>query len=486
MAKTLRLLLVTFIVFGALSTYVESAETAQSQASISFERAVVENEYPNSLAFNILAQSFEGEIVSATLFFKVRDDTSTRRQSIEFDEAESVELTYLWDTSSVTIPPSAPIVYHWEVVDSAGNRASTQEETFYYDDIRFDWQILEDEIIAVWWHDRPNSFGERVYEISRQAFKQQHDLFRVDPEHQIRIIIYNDFDEFAAWHSYVSEFTGGQAFPNIGVTTQIVSAYSSVERWLSDVIPHEISHLYFYQATDHPFAVPPAWLNEGIAQLNEFDRDPMALEFAEREIRDGGLLPLWSLTGSFGYKENDVRLAYAESLSAAVFLEERYGSDGISKLLAAYKSGLSGDEALVQGLGVTIFDLQSEWLEWMGVDPEMYPAPTAEPTLAWPTPPTYPTTVPNPTHTAAPEPVSTPVNIITPSPASSGEETQVIAETGNAESKSGPAPTPGSSQNPSSDNSGQDESGFAICGAVALPLLAAVFIFSGSRKSERP
>ena len=280
--RRLRLLLVTLVSLSILISAVDGA-AAQSENAISFEDSVIESDYPNSLIFGITAQSTQGEITSTRLHYSVGIDTTMTLQDVEVDPANRVLLSYTWDTSNRTIPPSTPIVYHWEVMDSAGNRAATPEEIFYFDDTRFDWQILENENIAVWWHHRTESFGERVFEIAQKAIQQQRVMFGADPEQQIKVIIYNDFDEFEEWHSFIGEWVGGQAFPSIGVTTQIVSAYSSIDRWLNDVIPHEISHLYFFQSTDHAYVVPPAWLNEGIAQINEFPPNSLSVEFAEDE-----------------------------------------------------------------------------------------------------------------------------------------------------------------------------------------------------------
>jgi len=487
MQKIARSLLVAGLCAAYLFQYgpfAVSASQVQTPAQITFSKSRIENHYPESLRFFIEAESGDSEIESATLLYAARDATSTTRQIVEIEPANHVKLSYTWDTSDVTIPPSTPVVYHWEIVDALGNRSSSEEETIYYDDVRFVWSILEDENIAVWWHDRSSSFGKNVFEIAQEAFNEQRKMFRSDPEYQIRIITYNDFEEFAEWHSFVSEFTGGQAFPGIGVTTQIVSAYSSVDRWLSDVVPHEISHLYFYQATYHPAANPPAWLNEGLAQLNQFSRDSQAIELAEFEISRGELLPLWSLSGSFGYEEADVRLAYAESLSAAIFISERYGNEGISKLLAAYKSGLSDDAALVEGLGVTLIELQREWLAWMGVDPDRYPTPTAEPTLAWPTPPSYSTpTRLAPTMTETQEPVLSTETGVPPTPSVEKTIDQTIVEIPVTTPPAQQEATSEGSEIPLSETSTKGKGGSPLCGFAVIPLLLVAFVTFRSRHS---
>jgi hypothetical protein len=418
--KNFTMLLLFFIMLGFPNIRVLSQSSQlPTQTGITFSETTFENNFPNDLSFTVTVESDAGEIISAKLYYVLRNDISTTQQILSLDPAKKVSLSFTWDTSNITVPPSTPVYYFWEVTDSSGNMVRSEKALVYYDDIRFDWQIEEDENIAVWWHDRPLEFGNRVFAIAQRAFSEQYVLFQADLDFQIRIIIYNEFDEFAAWHSFINEFIGGQAFPGLGITTQIVSAYSSEEVWLNDVIPHEISHLYLFQASYHPLADIPAWLNEGVAQYNEFTSNDFALSHAQDAIEGGQLLPLWSLSGSFGNDEDDVRLAYAESLSAVIFLVEAYGEHGLANLLAAYKSGLSGDKALQSTFGRTLIEFQQDWLAWLGIPDDMYPTPTPRPTLSIPTAPSMmvPPTKLSADHSTSPTPTlqSTAVTPTTPS-----------------------------------------------------------------------
>jgi hypothetical protein len=378
--------------------------TTRAQTAITLNNETAVSHFPESLSFAINAASSDGDIQSATLYYRFRGSNNWTRQVVEVEPAGEVALSYDWDTSNVTVVPSSPIYYYWDVADSAGNRQQSEESLVYYDDIRYDWQILEDDYIAVWWHDRPSAFGQRVFDIAQRAFSEQYGLFGVAPEYQIRIIIYNDFDEFAGWHSYLSEFIGGQAFPGMGITTQLVTAYDSETSWLNDVVPHEISHLYLYQASYHPLSSVPAWLDEGLAQYNEFDFDgERVLASTQQRILDGELIPLWSLSGSFGYEEEKVRLAYDEAYSAVTYLVDAYGEEGMTQLLAAYRDGLTDDAAFPQALERTLDEFELDWLAWQGVPLEMYPTRTPEPAMAWPTNPpmaALPTNIPTETPTA--------------------------------------------------------------------------------------
>jgi hypothetical protein len=399
------------------------------QEAITFTVFETSNNFPNDLTFSTTVSSNAGEIVDAELVFHLRNQFSSAslsRMKIEFEPASAVDLSYVWDTSAGTIPGAA-VIYYWEVTDSAGNQVRSDEQLVRYEDTRYDWQILENDDIAVWWHDRRASFGEKVFEIAVQAVENQRQLFQADLDFQMRILIYNDFAEFAEWNGVVSEFIGGQAFPDQGVTAQIVSAYGSQEHWLNDVVPHEISHLYFEQVTFNRRSNPPTWLNEGVAQFNEFGSHRATLRDVETAANRGDLIALSALEVGFGYfNESRARLAYAEALSAVTYLVETYGEEGMAALLAAYREGMVTDEAFPAALGVTPGQFEADWTVWLGltegefVTNTPWPLPTFPPS---PTPYILGTAVPD--SAATPTPRATAVAQLPTTPANTPESTAV-------------------------------------------------------------
>lgn len=415
--------LLSLLVFILILSQWDPATAVAQTSPITISPTTTTNNFPQNLTFTTTASSSAGSIISAKLIFTDDEGKGGTQHIIpDIEPAAELTLTYEWDTSRITVVPSQPVYYYWQITDDAGNRANSQLELVRYDDIRFAWQVLEDEAIAVWWHDQPAEFGQLVFDIATTAVAEQRTLFQIEPDLQIRILIYNTFDEFAAWHSFVNEFIGGQAFPPAGVTTQIVPTGSYQEEWLRDVLPHEIAHLYFYQATTS-LSSPPTWLNEGLAQYLEFDDNSLSLRAAEIAVLSGNRIPLYAITGSFGNQEDAVRLAYAEGLSAVTYLIEAYGEDGLAALLAAYKSGLYDEEAFLTALGVTPLEFEYEWIVWLGASPDLYPTPlpTATlaplPTIAMMTTPTRrPTATPTPTETALPTDTAVPTTTSTTTP----------------------------------------------------------------------
>ena len=404
-----------FFIFVILISWGEMKTAVAQTTPITFTSTTTTNNFPLSLTFSTTVSSTEGDIIRAKLIFTDQDGKGgTQNILSDLTPGREIDLTYNWDTSRTTVVPSQPVYYYWQVTDSEGNRVNSELETVRYDDIRFDWQVLENEAIAVWWHDQPSDFGDTVFNIAQAALVQQQQLFQVEPDLQIRIIIYNDFDEFAAWHSFINEFIGGQAFPGAGVTTQIVPPGDYQEQWLLDVLPHEIAHLYFFQAT-RSLSPPPLWLNEGLAQYLELGDNTRVLRAAELAVLSGERIPLYAIVGSFGNDEEAVRLSYAESLSAVTFLIEAYGEDGLAALMAAYKSGLYNEEAFQTALGVSPLAFEYEWIAWLGVPLELYPTPTAEPTMVpFPTAAMMVTPTRRPTHTATPTVTAVPTHTTMP------------------------------------------------------------------------
>jgi len=423
------------------------------QGSVKFAPTQVKMDFPTRIVFDSKATSSDAEIVKAQFIYyfdRYGASDSTTREQIEIEPGREVNLHYDWDTSDLTIIPWTPIVFRWRVTDANGNSYESEPQKIYFQDTRFNWKKLEGNNVIVLWHDKPDIFGKKVLEIAEKAIEKERKLFGVDLAIPIRIIIYNNSNEFNDWHSVGLDWVGGEAFADFGITTQIVTSRLPDPYWLNAVIPHELSHLYLYQAAHNPTAPIPVWLNEGIAQYNEFidsGTDYMVKDAA----KEGKLIPLTSLAAGFGqHDEPRIRLSYAEALSAVKYLVKKYGEDGLARLLAAYKAGLPTDEAFQQALGISMGQFEEEWAEAMGapagsmVTPTPWPMPTfpptptpmqvvssskktptvestaeatAAPTTAPPATPTPKATTPPPTDT--PPPAAT----ATPEPPASGDKT---------------------------------------------------------------
>ena len=144
---------------------------AQGGEPIRIKLTEVENRYPDSLAFRIVIETTHA-LEKVTLYYGLRGDNSITSQPVEFDPGTEVTAVYTWDTSRITVAPSSPVEYHWEVRDDAGNTVITPVEMAIYDDLRFPWQELSNPELVVRWYQGDEDFGRYVYDTAEKALVQ--------------------------------------------------------------------------------------------------------------------------------------------------------------------------------------------------------------------------------------------------------------------------------------------------------------------------
>jgi hypothetical protein len=346
------------------------AAPVAAQEDVEFSENEVLSQFPDQLTFRIRVSSPEEEIVRAEFAYSNLNLYSPESYTVEkvvVPQGDDIILEYTLDTRDLTTPPMMRYIYHWEVELASGADFISDSYTASYVDNRYTWKVMENDQVGVWWHDRPDDFGDKVFEIATAAVGMEEELFETKLESQLLVVINNDPDEFASWHDIPHDWVGGQTFPDDGITVQIVNTYDSNTDWLYSVIPHEISHIFFSQLTYNPSVSVPYWLNEGVAQHNEM----VTHDWLEAQMRDaaaaGDLIPLSKLANGFGsYNTDRIYLAYDEALSAVNYLVETYGSEGLAALLAAYKEGLRTDKAFPQALGVSATQFELDWAASLG------------------------------------------------------------------------------------------------------------------------
>ncbi len=338
------------------------------------------NEYPNGLTFEITAES-ANPVQDITLFYRLRSTESVTMESVEFQQAEQITASFLWDTSRFTVAPSSTIFYYWEIEDEIGNIAISTEEQVYYDDLRFPWQELSDSDLTVRWYKGDREFGELIFDTARHALDRM--KFETDSELEfpLFVLLYANKTDFKSWHFYVEDWVGGQAFTSIGVTTQIIGPNANT-LWIKDVIPHEIAHLFFYQQINSNLSSWPSWLDEGFAQYYEINDKAPGLARVRTAASNDNLTPLNWLYGSFGHDIEEVRLAYDQSLSTILFIHETWGVEGLQSLIDSIRNGARISLALQGAFDLTLEEFEAEWRTWLGVPTTPAPSPTPFPTFA--------------------------------------------------------------------------------------------------------
>ncbi len=394
---------------------------AQEPIRIASER--LENDFPEKLLFHV---EVEGQlrITKITLYYWIRGEDSPTVCPLQFDPGQHVQASWRWYTANSIIPPGAPIIYFWKVEDEAGHVLTTKEKTFYYDDIRFPWKTLGDDEVAVFWYAGGDDFGQELYRIASTSLRQLEGNLGARLDFPIRVLVYGDMDDFRTAFPPLKEWLGGMAFPSAGITVQIIEPEDYIS--MQYIVPHEISHLLFFQLTDNPYAVPPIWLDEGLAVYNECAVLSYASYYYDAQVAEAAaedrLLPLSFIVGGFPTDREQAKLAYAQSYSLVKTLIEDYGWEKLGRYLQAYKEAgprFNDREAFREVFGLFPRDFVNRWRAELGAapEPEPTPFPTAVPFGIRTLPPISPSPTATMLPTVQPTKTSSPVEpTVSPSP----------------------------------------------------------------------
>jgi len=166
------------------------------------------------------------------------------------------------------------------------------------------------------------------------------------------------------------EMGGGPFFAAFAIPSQSFvavhcSPLNSNPYLLQEIVEHELCHLVLH---DHIRDVPfPLWLEEGICQWVSGNLGEVLV--AWQPPGGSGLprrtIPLRRLSSSFPSSEEELFLAYDVSREFVEDFIDRYGREGLRRVLAAMKEGRAAEDAFEDETGRGIEELEAQWLRGM-------------------------------------------------------------------------------------------------------------------------
>jgi hypothetical protein len=342
--------------------------------------------FPETIDFTLNATGFTAE--RAELNFSVLGESTTSGLTADLNEpTDTVETSVTLDLRTSYIPPGAQVTYYWKLTSPDGKTVDTPAKTFEMEDEGYNWRTLTDDKqrVRVHWYRGSSGFGHELLTAASDALNRLESQVSAGLPRRAEIWIYKDGEDlFDALPLHQPEWVGGQAYPDKGVILAAIADDEYADLEIKRTIPHEISHLVLYHAAKNPYNVPPAWLDEGLAVHNQDTPIPGSEESLQEAAEGGWLVPIKALSGSFGADEEAALLAYAESGSVVDFIlsDPRYGHEKLAATVAAFKDGVTYDDALKAGLGITVDQLNEQWLDslpYKVAPPGSAPRPVTQP-----------------------------------------------------------------------------------------------------------
>jgi len=328
--------------------------------------STVDIEFPLQLQFNLSAGS-DVDISDIRLHYITERESYAQTVSevnIEFDAATAVDVQWSWDMRKTGgLPPGSGIEYWWTVTDSSDDTMETIPEQVRFNDNRYDWQSISEEMVTIYWYVGQPSFAEQLMSAAQQALARLARDTGAHLKNPVEIYIYANTRDLQGAMVFPQEWTGGAAFTRYGII--VIGIEPRNISWGKNSMAHELTHLVIHQMTYNPYSSLPTWLEEGLATYNEGVLDPTLAAYLVKAIKDDSLISVRSLSSPFSAYSEQSYLSYAQSYSLVEFLITIYGQGKMLELLTAFSQGSNYDEALEKVYGFDMDVLNDLWQEYI-------------------------------------------------------------------------------------------------------------------------
>lgn len=326
-------------------------------------------DFPRGIEFtvNLSALASTTEALRVELHYTVGGDKTKHLVRVP-DSARSAPagliINLSLDLQADFVPSGVTLEYHWRVLSESAESGRTRPETVSWFDTRWSWERVQSDQVVVHTHDLGPEFANEILDSAQSTITDLEHRYALEHSQPIAIWVYSSHDDFRGAQQLNSrDSIVGASYP--GYFLIIVVLPEGDTREVGRVIPHEISHQVLYQATANPFTLPPLWFDEGMATHYQVGGTDGYLSMVIAAHEKDRLFELTSLETSFPFLPTQATLAYATSWSALEFIRQRFGDDGIERLIAAFATGESFDVAIRNALGVTMTQLNDQWRVWI-------------------------------------------------------------------------------------------------------------------------
>lgn len=334
---------------------------------VTIDQNLVQPNFPEGLTFQLKARVAQDgpAFKRAELAYRLEGEVDTNVLQQDLDGNRNLQTAIKLDSHTDYIPPGARLSYYWLLEDNTGEVFETPRQELTYKDSRFNFKELKSGLLTVRWSVGDDNFGQLVLAKAQATIERLAKLYKIQPDRPINVTIYPDMRSmFTALPLNTQNWVGGQAVPELGTVVLTLKPGDTAE--LGRSVPHEITHQVIYQATRNPYNVPPKWLDEGLAVSSQDQVDAFLQQAYQHARQNHTLFPLEILNSTFPADGQRSFVAYGQSLALVQYIGQKYGNQGLARILAAFKAGVSFSEAVEQGLGINLGQLDREWKQSIG------------------------------------------------------------------------------------------------------------------------
>ncbi len=193
--------------------------------------------------------------------------------------------------------------------------------------------------------------------------------FGYEPPARTQFEIFNKAKGLSAHQWFSARMVGLPWVQTIGASTGMIVALASPTadkpfNW-ARVVKHEFVHILTLQETQFNI---PHWYTEALAVTSEESPRPEIWnQLLIERVPKGDLMNLDTINHGFIRPKTplDWQMAYCQSRLYAQFMSDKFGAETTAALLAAYRDGLSTDQAIPKVFGVTKAEFEAGYRAYL-------------------------------------------------------------------------------------------------------------------------
>ncbi|UCG24301.1 MAG: hypothetical protein JSW55_19635 [Chloroflexota bacterium] len=358
----LRILTVVFPVILLGWLVLPAALGAQQEEAIQAETSA-EYSFGQALRLSLAAEA-ASPIQRVTLFLNAPELPNTLTADVDFPIADEIDVNHVIDLTQLRLAPFTTVTYWWTVKDEDGNEVETDRQKIEYVDDQFAWREIERDGVQIFWTGDEPAVGQGALDAVVNALPEIRAIMPSEPPSPLRIYVYPTAADLRSGLRLTGrDWVGAHAHPELGVI--LVSAGSPVTAAtdLARTIPHELAHLYLYQATGVGYKSTPVWLDEGLASLLESEPNPFYATKLQEAAVAGETIALSDLCYTFPTDDEAVLLAYAQSADMIRYIQSRYGNQALRQMIVDLADGADCETVTERSLGISMATLNQNWLD---------------------------------------------------------------------------------------------------------------------------
>lgn len=357
----IRFLILRLALLAVLGAYPLPALAQAPQVKV--EALPVEYTFGKTINFRATVHA-EVPFQEALVFFQAQGSTHTEVQpaAVTPQDATTYNLSYLYNLGERPLRAFSTITYRFKVTLQNGATYTSPDFSFFYEDNRFQWKVLEGKPFRVHWVEGDDAFGQSVLDVAQAGLQRVNSLVTLQAPGWVNIYIYTSSAQMQATLDTAGKsWIAGHADPDLGVMVAALPAGPDQRLLTEQRIPHELMHIMLYQTLGQGFANLPDWLNEGLASNAELYPNPDYQIILNSAYQKKSLLPINSLCQSLPRDVSSALLAYAESASFTRYLQRTYGMAAMQSVVQDYGNGLDCGRGLEAALGQSMPQLERQW-----------------------------------------------------------------------------------------------------------------------------